>query len=117
MKKLLVLSAMLACLTYTVSLSAGSGDKKEPSTPHISISGTITDLHTGEALAGVSVSLKEIDQNVYSDFDGGFKFTGLAPGEYTLKTTYISYQESSSKIKVKSNDKKEVLVKLTNMIY
>ena len=117
MKKFLFVFVILTCLTYSASMAEGSKDSKEASTSLISVSGTITDQHTGEALAGVSVSLEEIDLSVYTDFNGGFKFNGLTPGDYTLKATYISYKESSSKFKVKSNEKNNLLVKLTSMAY
>ena len=97
---------------------AGNGDTKEKqAASEVAISGTITDGNTGECLAGVSVSLVESDKSVYTDFDGKFRFSGLKPGEYTLKTVFISYQESSSKVQAKPDEQNEVLLKLTSMAF
>ena len=118
MKAFFKVSIIVICFTLSGSLMAGNGDTKEKkATSDISISGTITDRSTGESLAGVSVSLVESDMSVYTDFDGKFKFTGLQQGEYTLKTVFISYQESSFKVQAKPDEQNEVLLKLTSMAF
>jgi hypothetical protein len=115
MKKFLIVSIVLAFVAHSATLKAGNEDAKEPSSSEISISGTVTDGYTGESLNGVAVSLEGTEKSVYTDFEGKFRFAGLTPGDYTLKTVYISYQESSSKIKAKPDDKNEIVVKLTSM--
>jgi hypothetical protein len=118
MRKFWTLVILLVGITYSGALLAGNGDTKEKqATSEVSISGTITDGSTGESLAGVSVSLVGSDKSVYTDFDGRFKFTGLKPGEYTLKTIFISYHESSSKVQAKADEQNEVLLKLTSLAF
>jgi hypothetical protein len=115
MRKFLIVSIMLACIAHSATVKAGNEDTKESATAEITISGTITDSMTGESLTGVAVSLEGTGKSVYTDFNGNFKFTGLTPGDYTLKTVYISYEEASSKINAKPDKKNEVVVKLTSV--
>ncbi|MDB5147909.1 MAG: SusC/RagA family TonB-linked outer membrane protein, partial [Mucilaginibacter sp.] len=57
------------------------------------VKGKVTDATTGEALIGVSVSLKGTTTGVQTDVNGAF--TIKAPGNGTLAFTYIGYIASS----------------------
>lgn len=115
MKKLVIVTFILSCFTFSTTQAVDDTKGKESTAANISISGTIIDEATGESLAGVSVTLEGTDKTVYTDFDGKFNFSEVAPGEYTLKTTFISYQASSQKVKA-SHDKKNGLdVKLKSL--
>lgn len=115
MRKVIFVSFILACFTISFSSAKDDSKGKEAASADISVSGKILDAVTGELLAGVAVSLEETDKIVYTDFNGNFKFTGLTPGEYTIKTTFISYQETSSRVDLQPNVKNEVNLKLKNM--
>jgi hypothetical protein len=112
MKKLSIVSMILAFVLHSAILNAGNDNTKEPSIAQITISGTITDSYTGESLIGVTVSLEGTEKIVYTDFYGKFEITGLTPGNYILKTEYISYQGTTSEINVNPDKKNEVVVKL-----
>jgi hypothetical protein len=60
----------------------------------VSISGKVIDLTSGEALAGVEVSIEGSTTKVHTDFDGNFKIENLQPGAYNLIASYISYNKS-----------------------
>ncbi|MCS5491168.1 TonB-dependent receptor [Algoriphagus limi] len=54
------------------------------------IRGTIYEEATGEPLFGVSVLVRETGTGAISDFDGKFEVQ-VAPGNYTLQISYLSY--------------------------
>jgi protocatechuate 3,4-dioxygenase beta subunit len=112
MRKSIFVTFILACFIFSAIQAADDSKGRESETAKISISGTVVDEATGESLAGVSVSLEGTDRTVYTDFDGKYKFTGVAPGEYTLKTTFISYKAFSSKVNAKPDNKNALDVKL-----
>ena len=60
----------------------------------ISISGTVLDVISGEALTGVEVSIEGTDIKTYTDFDGNYTLKNLTPGKYNLIASYISYNKS-----------------------
>lgn len=62
--------------------------------PSVSITGKVIDLNSGEALAGVEVTIEGSTQKVHSDLDGNFKIDNLKPGEYNVIASYISYNKS-----------------------
>ena len=115
MGKLIFVTFILSCFVISATLAADDAKDKESATAKISISGTIIDETTGESLAGVSVSLEGTDRTVYTNFDGKFKFSGVAPGEYTIKTTFISYKAFSSKVNAEPNKKNALNVKLKSL--
>ncbi len=56
-----------------------------------SISGKIRDLHSGEALLGATIFVKELKTGAVSDLYGNYSLT-LDEGNYTLVYSYIGYQ-------------------------
>ena len=115
MKKLVVITLMISCFAFSATQAADDAKGKESTTAKISISGTIIDEATGESLAGVSVTLEGTDKTVYTDFDGKFNFPEVVPGEYTLKTTFISYRAASRKVKADADNKEGLDVKLKSL--
>ena len=96
---------VLISLLVTLSVFADNNDSKKKkennSTEIIGLSGIVMDSESGELLAGVEVTLDEIDVKTYTDLDGRFNFEGIKPGEYNLSANYISYDNRSVKFKVK----------------
>ena len=56
-----------------------------------SISGTVHDS-AGAALVSANVVLEPTGRQVATDQQGGFRFTDIAPGHYTVKATYVGFQ-------------------------
>ena len=98
MKKVALLIAALSIVTisFAGNINETKRDKKETtktsSTVNQSITGQIMDELTGEALAGVKVTLVGTAQEVYTDFDGNFTFSSVETGQNSIKTDYISYK-------------------------
>lgn len=57
------------------------------------IEGVVTDLKTGDPLIGVYVQVIEKGEGVSSGMEGDFLIEGLEPGTYSLKFSYISFEE------------------------
>jgi len=55
------------------------------------LSGTITDVSTGETLIGASVKLRELPQSGSSSNSYGFYSMAAPEGRYLLSTSYVGY--------------------------
>jgi iron complex outermembrane receptor protein len=58
----------------------------------LSISGKVTDLQTGEALPGATISLLSLSTKTITDVKGMYRIDNLPAGNYTMKVSYIGYQ-------------------------
>lgn len=68
------------------------------------ITGKVTDKKTGEELIGVSVQIEGTTKGAASDFEGKYSIT-IAPGNYNLIFSYLSYDKKLVKgVEVKNND-------------
>src|SRR6478735_7080922 len=68
-----------------------------------SISGVITDSLKNEPVAFVTVSLREsgkteVLKNTYSQENGRFSFSGLAPKPYELLISFVGFQPKTVKV-------------------
>ncbi len=80
-----------------------------------SISGTVHDMQSGEALAGVKISIEGTELNVFSDLDGNFTIKDITPGSYNLVLSLISYNNSLiENIAVKASKEEKIEIKLSN---
>jgi hypothetical protein len=90
-----------AVLILTVIFALGingfaiKDDKKTVQTT--SVKGKVIDQISGEVLAGVMVKIEGTNMTAYTDFDGNFVFEDVAPGNYNIQTSYISYQTNTLK--------------------
>ena len=87
----------------------------------ISLSGNIKDEANGEALIGVTVSIKELKRGSVTN-SYGFYSVSIPKGEYTIEVSYVGYETISKKInlnqpvkldlelKTAANEIKEVVV-------
>ena len=76
-------NALVALLFFlTVAVFAQSTGK---------IVGKIVDAETNEAMPGVNVVVLDTQTGAASDLDGNYLISNLAPGEYNLRFTFISY--------------------------
>jgi len=64
-----------------------------------SISGYIREKRTGEDLIGATIIVKEIQKGTISN-QYGFYSISLTEGDYTIKVSYIGYQDFEQKIKL-----------------
>jgi hypothetical protein len=112
MKKLLF--ALILALTV-ISVNAKEKDSKSTTdadnTASVVVSGSISDMKSGESLVGVEVKIEGTDLKTYTDFDGNFAFKNVKPGEYKVVANYISYKTTSETLQAGKNEK-EVKIKL-----
>ncbi|MFN3556562.1 MAG: carboxypeptidase regulatory-like domain-containing protein [Bacteroidales bacterium] len=103
--------ATLAFLALSLNGIAGNVAELKENQTTFSISGTVLDIATGEALAGVKIQICNTE-TAYSDFDGNFLVSGLLPGTYKLSTTYISYQSNELEINLNPQDLENIEVRI-----
>ncbi len=83
-----------------------------------SITGTIVDNESGEALVGASVKDITSGKEVLTDFDGKFTITGVKAGTNAIKVSYISYQEKKlNRVIVKEGASAELNIKLKRVTH
>ncbi len=56
------------------------------------IAGTVSDQETREPLVGANIVLEGSTRGASTDLDGSFRISGLDPGNYTVKISYLGYQ-------------------------
>ncbi|MFQ6674895.1 MAG: TonB-dependent receptor domain-containing protein [Fidelibacterota bacterium] len=87
--KLLYLSFLSLLLVSAVSAQTGK------------ITGSVIDRETGEPLVGANVIVVGTSFGAATDTEGRFVILDVSPGTYSLRTTYVGYQEVTlSNIKV-----------------
>ncbi|NOX90463.1 MAG: TonB-dependent receptor [Calditrichaeota bacterium] len=86
MRKLIFL--YLNLLLFYLILHAGTTGK---------LSGVVTDVRTGEPLAGVNVYLEGTSYGSSTDQDGFFYILNIPPGRYTLIASYVGYKVFQAK--------------------
>jgi len=86
MRPVLLFLLMLIAHIFPSYSSADPADK----TKRFTVSGRIRDKHSGEALVGATIFVRELKTGTVSDIYGNYSIT-LSPGNYTLVYSYIGY--------------------------
>lgn len=102
--------------TLAADDDADNGDEPEPDT--YTISGTVTDAATDEAIAGADVTLHEGENGDAVDDDetgndGGFTFADVEKGDYTVTADADGYESNSTAVEVSDADVLDVEIELT----
>ena len=105
MKRLVAVCIIILSVTMAFATEPKAAKKASSA----QIEGTIVDFATGEALAGVALTIKDNGLKTYTDLDGKFQITGIENGTYSIDVNYVSYksvtlkniQASKSEVKVK----------------
>lgn len=79
-----VFKVFVICSLFSFSLSIAVAQSK--------ITGKVQDKNTGEALVGVTVSIKGTTNGTSTDLDGKYELE-VTPGSYTLSVRYIMFKE------------------------
>lgn len=58
------------------------------------VQGRVSDMVTGESLAGAEVSIEGTNIKAFTDLDGNFVIEGVKPGKYNIICSLISYNKS-----------------------
>ena len=85
---------MLKVLTATIVLLIASASTIYAQ-GSASISGTIVNRNTQQALEGITITVNPGNTKALSDARGQFRITGLVPGTYTITFTGVNVQEKS----------------------
>jgi hypothetical protein len=120
MKKIFLPLMVLFFLVASVASANNEGgavsnnpEKTTASAAVCSLQGKVTDMLSGETLAGVEVSVKGTDYKTFTDLDGNFSISNIVAGEYTIICSLISYNKSLVEdLKVKPTEKEQVIIKL-----
>ncbi|MBC5774007.1 TonB-dependent receptor [Pontibacter sp. KCTC 32443] len=68
------------------------------------LSGRVTDGATGNALPGASVVLDNTNTGTTTGPDGVFEFTNLPVGTYTLKVSFLGFEQKKATINLQQNE-------------
>lgn len=60
------------------------------------VKGTVTDALTNEAIMFANVLVMGTSQGTTTDLDGKYEITGLEPGLYDVRVSYIGYEEQTT---------------------
>ena len=101
MKKI-ILSIVLMLIAWSTYAQSGS------------IVGSILDAKTDEALIGANVIVMGASNGAVADLDGNFTIHNLKPGVYTLKCSFISYEDIIRKeVVVQANSQTKLEFRMT----
>ena len=68
------------------------------------VTGTVLDAATGEALPGATVILAGTTQGTTTDLEGGFRLTNLASGTHTLAASFVGFEEQTAVLTLRGRD-------------
>ncbi len=114
MKNIILSFVFVALIGIAYADNEGTTSTASESVPveMVSLSGTVIDFASGEALTGVEVTVEGTDIKVYTDFDGNFAIDNVIPGNYNIIASYISYEKSLIENFEANTHNKEVDIKL-----
>jgi iron complex outermembrane receptor protein len=74
--------------------------------------GQIKDVVSGEQIGWVTLLLEEINRSVAAHEDGTFHFYDVPPGDYTLKSFRVGYQDAVRYVRITSKDTLHISMQL-----
>jgi hypothetical protein len=116
MKKVAIL--LVSFLFFSVSFVNATNEETatvENAVMTTSISGKVFDKITGEALAGVKLTVAGSEKSVYSDFDGNFEIDGVQQGNIELAASYISYKNKVELVNIDLSKSNRVNIKIESI--
>jgi len=78
----------------------------------VQLSGTVIEDITGEPIPGATIILKELNKEIYTDFDGNFTIEDLTPGKYNLEVNFVSFKKKELNALEITNEKNTLLIRL-----
>jgi len=70
----------------------------------VQLTGRVTDVSTGDGLAGANVTVGGTALGSASDNNGYYSISGIEEGSYSVSASYIGYESSTSSIEVSDSD-------------
>lgn len=71
---------------------------------------------TGDPLPGANVLITDTDRGTSADASGTFELTGLEPGTYTLRASFVGYLASAQDVRVEAGETSEVRLTLQSNV-
>lgn len=84
---------------YTILLALLCLTVGEAFAQNFTLSGTVTDASSGEALVGVNVAIPNLNRGSVTDINGRYSIN-LSPGNYTVVTTYVGYRRITRSVSI-----------------
>ena len=79
------------------------------------VEGTVKN-EKGDALVGANLVLSGVYKGTSAKKDGSYQFSNVETGNYTLKVSYIGYEQKSIPLKVTENTKQNVVLKVSDVL-
>lgn len=92
MKRTILSLVFISIIAF--SFAGNDKTKETPAPAKVTVTGSVVDMKTGEALTGVEIMVEGTETKVYSDFDGNFTISNVKPGDYNIVASFISYKKS-----------------------
>ena len=97
--------ATLLASTLTTTVWAGTG-VTDPDAGLVR--GQVTDVEK-HALPGATIQIEQLGVRTLSDESGFYTFTGIKPGTYTIKVSYVGYAPTYKKVTVSADKRLQVV--------
>lgn len=76
----------------------------------VSVSGTVTDLKTGEALAGASIYFSDLKSGSVSNDKGQYRIINLPPGRYLVEVSFLGYTSQIDQVDLNGDVQKDFVL-------
>lgn len=80
--------------------------EKEPKNSFVAqtgdLSGTVLDQRTNEAVPGANVLIRELERGASTDPDGNYTITDIPYGTYSIRVSFIGYEELTREVVIDS---------------
>lgn len=77
------------------------------------LEGVVTDSEEGDPLIGVNIMIQGTDFGTSTDTEGRYEIQGISSGEYTLRVTYVGYEEALiTGVEIESGETKELNIEM-----
>lgn len=92
----------LAAVLAAASLPPASVSAQQARDEKVNLVGVVVDRQAGTPIVGAYVELVERDVGIYTDAQGRFRFSGVRPGNYSLKTQQLGYRDGVQIVQVEA---------------
>lgn len=94
-------SIMAVIILSAFTLIAATNPEKGVTNNQVAtLSGTVTDGTTGEAIQDATVTLSETGESTRTDENGSFNFSNVEPGSYSISAKASGYQTAEETVEV-----------------
>lgn len=87
------LPCVLACL-FGLLLASSTAALGQDASQTGAIAGTVNDTESGQSLPGVNVVIVGTQQGAATDAQGRYRISGLEPGTYSVRVSFVGFQEA-----------------------